>query len=81
MDVNMLKIKRTIVCLDSDDRDEVCYCGTSTGDILKVRLNFHHDIEFLQPIKTPALIGCYGRISKNPKKLPAGTVEMYGQGE
>ncbi|XP_044754994.1 cilia- and flagella-associated protein 52 [Coccinella septempunctata] len=80
VDVNMLKIKRTIVCLDADDRDEVCYCGTSTGDILKVRLNFHHDIEILQPIKTPALVGCYGRISKNPKKLPAGVVEMYGQG-
>ncbi|KAK9891942.1 hypothetical protein WA026_017425, partial [Henosepilachna vigintioctopunctata] len=79
-DVNMLKIKRTIVCMDADDRDEVCYCGTKTGDILKIRLNFHHDIEILPPVKTPALIGCFGRISKIPKKLPAGTVEMYEQG-
>lgn len=78
LDVKMSKLKRIILCLDVDDRDEVCYCGTSTGDVLKVRLNFHHDAEILEPVKPPLLVACLTKIS--PKKLPMGMVDLYKDG-
>lgn len=78
VDVNMSKLKRVIYCMDINERDEVCFCGTSTGDILKVRLNFHHDAELLIPIKPPIMQGCYTKASR--KTLPRGKVELYGQG-
>lgn len=31
VDVKMSKLKRVILCVDVNDRDEICYCGTSTG--------------------------------------------------
>lgn len=34
VDVKMSKLKRVILCTDVDARDELCYCGTSTGAIL-----------------------------------------------
>lgn len=66
------------MCMDLNERDEVCYCGTSTGDVLKIRLNFHHDVEVLDPVKTPILVGCFSKISQ--KKLPEGSVELYQEG-
>lgn len=32
VDAKMSKLKRVILCTDVDDRDELCYCGTSTGE-------------------------------------------------
>ncbi|XP_018331120.1 cilia- and flagella-associated protein 52 [Agrilus planipennis] len=78
VDVNMSKLKRQVLCIDIHERDEVCYCGTSTGDVLKIRLNFHHDVDILVPVKTPILKGCFTKIAK--KTLPRGQVELYGQG-
>lgn len=75
----MSKLKRVIYSMALNVRDEVCYCGTSTGDILKIRLNYHHDSEILEPIKPPMMQGCYTKISK--KKLPRGHVELYHQGK
>lgn len=78
MDVNLNKLRRNILCLDLDERDEICYCGTTTGDILKIRLNFHHDVEILEPVKRPTIIGCYTRISR--RKLAQGVVDLYVNG-
>lgn len=78
LDVSTGKIKRTIICIDVNERDEVCYCGTTTGDILKIRLNYHHDLEVLVPSKHPMIIGCFTRSSK--KKLPLGKVDLYSLG-
>lgn len=78
VDVSTAKLKRVIYCMEINERDEFCYCGTSTGDILKIRLNFHHDAEILMPIKPPIMQGCYTKISK--KKLPKGSVALYEQG-
>ncbi|XP_018568693.1 cilia- and flagella-associated protein 52 [Anoplophora glabripennis] len=77
-DVSMPKLKRNVVCLDINERDEFCYCGTTTGDVLKVRLYYHHDAEMLDPVKQPAVVGCLARITK--KKLPRGCVDLYRGG-
>lgn len=76
--VGMSKLKRTVLCMDLDERDEMCYCGTSTGDVLKIRLNFHHDPDVLEIVKKPLVIGCFARISQ--KKIPKGTVLLYENG-
>lgn len=57
---------------------KILYCGTTTGDVLKIRLNFHHDMEILEPVKAPCLVGCFARITK--KKLRRGTVDLYQNG-
>lgn len=48
------------------------------GDIMKVRLNFHHNAEVLEPIKQPLVVGCLSKISQ--KKLPMGMVDLYKDG-
>lgn len=63
-DVKMSKVRRTVLCADVDQRDEMCYCGTVTGDVMKVRLNFHHDAEVLDLVKQPVLVGCYSKVSR-----------------
>lgn len=78
IDVVVSKIKRIAYCMVIDDRDEIAYCGTSTGDILKVRLNFHHDVEILAPVKNPMMVGCLARMCR--KALPPGMSDLYGNG-
>ncbi|KAI4470193.1 wd-40 repeat protein [Holotrichia oblita] len=78
VDVALSKLKRVITCMDLNERDEICYCGTTTGDVLKIRLNFHHDIDILEPTKKPMMVGCFAKISR--KKLPEGVVDLYSQG-
>ncbi|KAJ8985900.1 hypothetical protein NQ317_010657 [Molorchus minor] len=78
VDVLMTKLRRVILCLDINERDEYCYCGTTTGDVLKVRLNYHHDAEVLDPVKTPTVVGSMARLTN--KKLPRGTVDLYEAG-
>ncbi|CAG9771369.1 unnamed protein product [Ceutorhynchus assimilis] len=78
IDVAMSKLKRKVMCMDGNERDEVLYCGTSTGDVLKIKLNFHHDLDIVEPVKTPCVVGCFARISK--KKLRRGSVDLYQQG-
>ncbi|VEN44166.1 unnamed protein product [Callosobruchus maculatus] len=75
IDVAMSKLKRKVLCIDANERDELCYCGTTSGDVLKIRLNFHHDPEVLDPVKQPSVIGCWARLSR--KKLPRGVVDLY----
>ncbi|CAH1965474.1 unnamed protein product [Acanthoscelides obtectus] len=75
VDVATSKLKRKVLCMDVNERDELCYCGTTSGDVLKIRLNFHHDPEILEPVKQPSVIGCWARLSR--KKLPRGVVDLY----
>lgn len=37
IDVEVGKLKRFINCIAVDERDEILYCGTSSGDIIKAR--------------------------------------------
>lgn len=46
---------------------------------MKVRLNFHHDAEILEPIKQPVVVACLSKISQ--KKLPMGVVDLYRDGD
>ncbi|KAJ3635496.1 hypothetical protein MTP99_008401 [Tenebrio molitor] len=78
LDVSTGKLKRTILCMDANERDELCYCGTATGDVLKIRLNYHHDPDVLAPAKHPMTVGCFTRISN--KRLPMGRVDLYSMG-
>ena len=38
-DINMGQIKRVIECCVVDENDEYMYCGTTTGDLLKINLH------------------------------------------
>lgn len=45
---------------------------------MKVRLNFHHDAEILEPVKQPVVVACLSKISQ--KQLPMGVVDLYRDG-
>ncbi|KAJ8945339.1 hypothetical protein NQ318_009734 [Aromia moschata] len=121
VDVSMSKLRRVIMCLDINERDEAseaehsqnlrivwelsecrsnydffvsfaeytqclgpalddryhpfCYCGTSTGDVLKIRLNYHHDDGGVGSCQAAYSCRFYGAL--NEKKLPRGTVDLY----
>ncbi|KAL1117056.1 hypothetical protein AAG570_004384, partial [Ranatra chinensis] len=80
-DVAMGKIKRKVTCIEVEKNDKYAYCGTSTGDIVKVGLNFSEDPKEYQPIKTPRMIGCYAKLPL--KKSPPGkppTCDLYKMG-
>ncbi|XP_015113522.1 cilia- and flagella-associated protein 52 [Diachasma alloeum] len=74
------KLRRSINCITIDDKDEEAYCGTSTGDIIRARLNYDTDLSRMEPVQPPVMIGCYSKISTNPKKLKMGTGDLYSGG-
>lgn len=78
IDISTARLKRKVLCMSVNERDEMCYCGTATGDILKICLNFSHDVEILEPSKPPIMVGCYGRVVK--KKTRLSNVSLYSQG-
>ncbi|XP_011496716.1 PREDICTED: cilia- and flagella-associated protein 52 [Ceratosolen solmsi marchali] len=80
VDVKVGKLRRSINCIVIDGRDELAYCGTSSGDIIKARLNYYHNLEQKEPVQTPLMIGCYSKISKNPKNYKLGIGELYSGG-
>lgn len=61
-----------------DDRDEIMYAGTMSGDVVKVGLNCHPDPTVISRDKSPILLGCYGR--HNLKKPPGKDCEKYKNG-
>ncbi|XP_051157858.1 cilia- and flagella-associated protein 52 isoform X2 [Leptopilina boulardi] len=80
INVKVGKIKRSINCIVIDDRDEIAYCGTASGDIIKTRLNYYHNMEHMEPVQTPIMIGCYSKIPKDSKKLKDGIGDLYPGG-
>lgn len=79
-DASFAKIKRVILCVELDCLDEYAYCGTSTGDILKIKLNVSSSDA---AVMTPALVGCFAKYpTKVGKKHGAATadVELYRKG-
>lgn len=61
LDALFAKIKRKILCTEIDRLDEYAYCGTSTGDFLKVKLNFSCDTSVVTPSKSPSLVACFAK--------------------
>lgn len=76
MSMGKLRREYTGMCVNS--RDEILYAGTMSGDIVKIRLNCHHDPEVIEREKSPVLLGCYGR--HNPKKPVGKDCEKYHNG-
>ncbi|XP_066909450.1 cilia- and flagella-associated protein 52 isoform X2 [Halyomorpha halys] len=79
IDVTLRKIKRKINCIIVDDNDEFAWCGTSTGDIMKVKLNFSKDLNNFFPVFPPTLIACYAKHPKG-KGNPNNNVTLWGSG-
>lgn len=83
LDASFAKIKRKILCIEIDRLDEYAYCGTSTGDLLKIKLNFSYDTSVVIPSKSPSLVGCFakypsttsGQVKKRDRR-----VELYSKG-
>lgn len=63
-----------------DHKDESMYCGTSTGDIMKIKLNYHHNADVLDPVNPPIMGGCYAKIN-NKAKLPQNKIFLFANGK
>jgi cilia- and flagella-associated protein 52 len=77
-DVTVGKLRRDFTCLKVDDRDEVMYVGTKSGDVVKIFLNCSDDGMSSQVDKNPTLLGCYGR--HNPNKPYGKDCEKFENG-
>jgi hypothetical protein len=64
-----------------DEMDMFAFCGTSTGDIVKIKLNFHSDVNILDPVSNPVLLGCYGKRVKVKRWAAGEETARYSQGE
>ncbi|KAJ4443744.1 hypothetical protein ANN_05522 [Periplaneta americana] len=63
-----------------DDWDTFAFCGTTSGDIIKIKLNYDCDVDILDPITAPVLVGCLGKYV-GKKRLAAGEEPArYSQG-
>lgn len=83
LDGSFAKIKRKILCAVVDRLDEYVYCGTSTGDIMKIKLNFSSDADVVQPSGSPTLVGCFAKYptAKPRAGRPArAAAELYSRG-
>ncbi|XP_001607842.2 cilia- and flagella-associated protein 52 [Nasonia vitripennis] len=80
VDVKVGKLRRCINCIVIDERDELAYCGTSSGDIIKARLNYYHNMEHMEPVQPPVMVGCYSKISKDAKNRKIGIGDLYSGG-
>ncbi|XP_031370083.1 cilia- and flagella-associated protein 52 isoform X3 [Apis dorsata] len=76
-DVKIGKMKREINCLVINESDEYVYCGTTSGDIIKARLNIEKSKEVN---KYPVMIGCYSKIPTQKGKANSQNGEIYAGG-
>ncbi|KAK9500885.1 hypothetical protein O3M35_002056 [Rhynocoris fuscipes] len=77
-DVLMGKIRRKITCIEVEKFDEFVWCGTSTGDIMKVKTNLDKDnLQNSYPKSTPFLIGCFAKYPSNNKKKKTIEPELW----
>jgi len=79
---NLKKIKRDIKVIRIDDADEFAYCGTATGDVIKVKLNLPRRGGGCDPVGPPSpgpVISC--TIGRKPCKAEKGrNVHLYKGG-
>jgi hypothetical protein len=64
-----------------DEMDMFAFCGTSTGDIVKIKLNFRSDVNILDPVPDPVLLGCFGKHVKMKRWAEGEDTTRYSQGE
>lgn len=65
--------------------DEFAYCGTTSGDILKLNLNYPSDLSKVESDTAAVLMGCYGKLIKKKvstklKDVNAEDVSLYSAG-
>jgi len=90
LDASFAKIKRKILCAEIDRADEYAYCGTSTGDVAKIKLNFSSGAAGVTtPSNSPALVGCFAKYPtagggekqrRGGSGYSAAAVELYSRG-
>lgn len=80
LDTSFGKIKRKILCVVINRLDEYAYCGTSTGDLLKIKLNYASENTTNTPTTAPSLVICFAKhpVSGTSKRWNAA--ELYCQG-
>ncbi|KAK2579213.1 hypothetical protein KPH14_008184 [Odynerus spinipes] len=79
VDVKVGKLRRSINCIVVNEKDHDAYCGTSSGDIIKARLNYRPECgEQAEPV----MVGCYSKMYKGNRKVnqAKGEVECYAGG-
>lgn len=64
-----------------DEMDMFAFCGTSTGDIVKIKLNYNSDVSILDPVTSPVLLGCFGKCVKTKRWTAGEEPARYRQGE
>jgi cilia- and flagella-associated protein 52 len=71
MDVKLASVRRIVLCLDITPDDKFAYCGTTTGDILKISIDRNDIQSYNDPDTTvPSLIACSkDKSSKGVKAL------------
>jgi len=58
MDAKLGSVRRVVLSLAVTDDDEFCYCGTSSGDVLKVNIERNEIISYKDPdTKVPQISG------------------------
>nr|CAD7432825.1 unnamed protein product [Timema monikensis] len=80
VEVALGMIRRNIRCMVIDERDDFLFCGSTTGDIMKVKLNYSHDVRAHEPVKKPVLLGCYGKYGGKKKLLSGEPSERFRNG-
>jgi len=78
-DVTVGKLRRIYTGMRINARDEILYVGTMSGDIVKIRLNCHHDPLIIEREKHPVLLGCYGKkpSGKDCEKYVNGVRDLF----
>ncbi|XP_021919910.1 cilia- and flagella-associated protein 52 isoform X2 [Zootermopsis nevadensis] len=80
VDVKFGLIKRHIISMVIDELDVFAFCGTTTGDIVKIKLNYDADIDVLDPAATPILLGCFGKYIGKKRLVTGEEPARYSQG-
>lgn len=81
MDVKLASVRRIVLCLDITPDDKFAYCGTTTGDILKISIDRNDIQSYNDPDTTvPSLIACSkDKSSKGVKALQCITNPSTGK--
>ena len=70
MDVKLASVRRIVLCLDITPDDKFAYCGTTTGDILKISIDRNDIQSYNDPdTQVPSLVAC-SKV-KSPKGVKA----------
>jgi WD40 repeat protein len=58
MEAKLGSVRRVVLSLAITEDDEVCYCGTSSGDVMKVNIDRNEILSYKEPdTKVPSIVG------------------------